>query len=50
MNASLIALKGAGLAARRVSKPDGKPGWQHFFLDAGYDVYVSDAIERGRAS
>jgi pimeloyl-ACP methyl ester carboxylesterase len=32
------------------SKPDGKPGWQHFFLNAGYDVYVSDAVERGRAS
>jgi len=32
------------------SKPDGKPGWQQFFLEAGYDVYVSDAVERGRAS
>jgi pimeloyl-ACP methyl ester carboxylesterase len=32
------------------SKPDGKPGWQQFFLNAGYDVYVSDAVERGRAS
>jgi pimeloyl-ACP methyl ester carboxylesterase len=32
------------------TKPDGKPGWQQFFLDAGYDVYVSDAVERGRAS
>ncbi len=32
------------------TKPDGKPGWQHFFLNAGYDVYVSDAVERGRAS
>jgi pimeloyl-ACP methyl ester carboxylesterase len=30
--------------------PDGKPGWQEFFLRAGYDVYVSDAVERGRAS
>jgi pimeloyl-ACP methyl ester carboxylesterase len=29
--------------------PDGRPGWQMFFLDAGYDVYVSDAVERGRA-
>ena len=32
------------------TKPDGKPGWQHYFLNAGYDVYVSDAVERGRAS
>jgi pimeloyl-ACP methyl ester carboxylesterase len=32
------------------SKPDGKPGWQQYFLNAGYDVYVSDAVERGRAS
>jgi pimeloyl-ACP methyl ester carboxylesterase len=32
------------------TKPDGKPGWQQFFLNAGYDTYVSDAVERGRAS
>ncbi len=32
------------------TKPDGKPGWQIFFLNRGYDVYVSDAVERGRAS
>lgn len=32
------------------TKPDGKPGWQQFFLNAGYDVYVGDAVERGRAS
>src|SRR6266567_7053249 len=32
------------------TKPDGKPGWQAFFLRAGHDVYVSDAVERGRAS
>ena len=32
------------------TKPDGKPGWQQYFLNAGYDVYVSDAVERGRAS
>jgi len=32
------------------TKPDGKPGWQQFFLNAGYDVYVSEAVERGRAS
>jgi pimeloyl-ACP methyl ester carboxylesterase len=32
------------------TKPDGQPGWQSFFLEAGHDVYVSDAVERGRAS
>ncbi|MEK7947519.1 alpha/beta fold hydrolase [Pigmentiphaga sp. YJ18] len=30
--------------------PDGRPGWLWRFLRAGYDVYVSDAVERGRAS
>ncbi len=32
------------------TKPDGQPGWQHYFLNAGHDVYVSDAVERGRSS
>jgi len=32
------------------TKPDGKAGWQQFLLNAGYDTYVSDAVERGRAS
>lgn len=30
--------------------PDGRPGWQELFLRYGHDVYVSDAVERGRAS
>ena len=30
--------------------PDGRPGWNTEFLRAGYDVVVSDAVERGRAS
>ncbi|WP_019938030.1 alpha/beta fold hydrolase [Bordetella sp. FB-8] len=29
--------------------PDGRPGWLHRFLEAGFDVYVSDAVERGRS-
>lgn len=29
--------------------PDGRPGWQMAFLRAGHDVYVSDAVERGRS-
>lgn len=30
--------------------PDGRPGWLLRFLQAGYDVMVSDAVERGRSS
>lgn len=30
--------------------PDGRPGWQTSFLSAGYDTYISDAVERGRSS
>ena len=29
--------------------PDGRPGWLSWFLDHGFDVLVSDAVERGRA-
>ena len=32
------------------TKPDGRPGWMQFFLRRGHDVYVSDAVERGRAT
>ena len=32
------------------TKPDGNPGWMQYFLKAGHPVYVSDAVERGRAS
>ena len=31
------------------TKPDGGAGWQSWFLHAGHDVFVSDAVERGRA-
>ena len=30
--------------------PDGRPGWQRYFLEQGHDVYTSDSVERGRAS
>ena len=30
--------------------PDGREGWQMYFLRQGHDVYISDAVERGRAS
>ncbi|HMN82854.1 MAG TPA: esterase [Burkholderiaceae bacterium] len=32
------------------TKPDGRPGWMQYFFRAGHAVYVSDAVERGRAS
>jgi pimeloyl-ACP methyl ester carboxylesterase len=46
----LLLWHGGGLSGVTwETKPDGKPGWQQWFLNAGYDVYVSDAVERGRA-
>ena len=32
------------------SKPDGNPGWMQYFLRSGHPIYVSDAVERGRAT
>ena len=32
------------------TKPDGQPGWKNYFFKQGHPVYVSDAVERGRAS
>jgi pimeloyl-ACP methyl ester carboxylesterase len=29
--------------------PDGREGWLNMFVRKGWDVYVSDAVERGRA-
>ena len=47
----LLMIHGGGLAGVTwETKPDGAPGWQMFFLQAGHDVYVADAVERGRAS
>jgi pimeloyl-ACP methyl ester carboxylesterase len=47
----LLLWHGGGLSGVTwETKPDGKPGWQQYFLAAGHDVYVSDAVERGRAS
>jgi pimeloyl-ACP methyl ester carboxylesterase len=47
----LLMWHGGGLSGVTwETKPDGKPGWQMFFLNAGHDIYVSDAVERGRAS
>jgi pimeloyl-ACP methyl ester carboxylesterase len=47
----LLMWHGGGMTgAAWESTPDGRPGWQMFFLRAGFDTYVSDAVERGRAS
>jgi pimeloyl-ACP methyl ester carboxylesterase len=46
----ILLWHGGGMTgANWETKPDGKPGWQQFFLAAGYDTYVSDAVERGRS-
>lgn len=42
---------GGGLAGSCwETTPDGRIGWQMYFLRQGYDVYISDSVERGRAS
>ena len=47
----MLMIHGGGLSGVTwETKPDGQPGWQMFFLRAGFDVYVADAVERGRAS
>ncbi|MCJ2072433.1 esterase [Methylobacterium sp. J-030] len=46
----LLLWHGGGLTgATWESTPDGRSGWQMFFLRAGHDVYISDAVERGRS-
>lgn len=46
----LLMWHGGGMTgANWETTPDGRPGWQSFFLRAGMDVFVSDAVERGRS-
>ena len=46
----LILAHGGGLTGVTYeTTPDGRPGWQMFFLRAGHDVVVTDAVERGRS-
>jgi pimeloyl-ACP methyl ester carboxylesterase len=46
----LLLMHGGGLTGVTYeTTPDGRPGWQMFFLRQGHDVFVSDAMERGRA-
>src|SRR5215510_16510422 len=44
----LLLMHGGGLTGVTwETTPDGRPGWQMFFLRAGHTVYVTDAVERG---
>ena len=46
----LLLMHGGGLTGVTYeTTPDGRPGWQMFFLRQGHDTYVSDAMERGRS-
>ncbi|MEW6256806.1 MAG: esterase [Pseudomonadota bacterium] len=46
----LLMWHGGGMTgANWETTPDGRAGWQGYFLRAGLDLYVSDAVERGRA-
>jgi len=48
--APMLMWHGGGLTgATYESTPDGRPGWLEMFLRKGWDVYVSDAVERGRS-
>ena len=47
----LLMWHGGGLTgATYETTPDGREGWRDMFLRKGWDVYVTDAAERGRAS
>lgn len=46
----LLMWHGGGLTGVTYeTKPDGGEGWMTWFLKKGWDVYNSDAVERGRA-
>ncbi len=46
----LLMWHGGGLTGVSYeTTPDGREGWQNMFVRKGWDVYVSDAVERGRA-
>jgi pimeloyl-ACP methyl ester carboxylesterase len=48
--APLLLWHGGGLSGVTwETTPDGREGWQNFFLRRGWPTYVSDAVERGRA-
>jgi len=46
----LLMWHGGGLTGVSYeTTPDGREGWLNMFIPKGWDVYVSDAVERGRA-
>jgi pimeloyl-ACP methyl ester carboxylesterase len=46
----LLMWHGGGLtAATFETTPDGREGWLNSFIRKGWDVYISDAVERGRS-
>jgi len=46
----LLMWHGGGLTGVTYeTKPDGNPGWFNYFLRRGWDIYLSDAMERGRS-
>lgn len=46
----IVLWHGGGMTgANWESTPDGRPGWLQRLLECGFDVYVCDAVERGRA-
>src|SRR3984893_8390572 len=46
----LLMWHGGGLTGVTYeTTPDGREGWLNLFVRMGWDVYVSDAVERGRA-
>ncbi len=47
----LLLWHGGGLTgASFETTPDGREGWLNMFIRKGWDVYISDAVERGRSS
>jgi pimeloyl-ACP methyl ester carboxylesterase len=47
----LLMVHGGGMTGVNwETTPDGRPGFQMYFLQHGHDVYISDSVERGRAS
>jgi hypothetical protein len=48
--APLLMWHGGGLTGVTYeTTPDGREGWLNMFVRKGWDVYVSDAVERGRS-
>lgn len=46
----LVLMHGGGMTgANWETTPDGRPGWLQQLLEKGWDVYVCDAVERGRS-